>query len=243
MNDLIPRDDDPPNATAISRTSLIPVNKGDRPSTWRWFCDGVRQLVGLKPIDLVMRFAEAEARKREAEAEALEIENELKLQRAKQDYDLVQAEIRRRDLESQNKTEEANALNSKIRAEARTTVAVARIHEAAAREIERRKAVPQETLERFKGIVDKIRSLGGEVEIQIDALLGDSKNPEETADEEALLKAIMTEMRSKLGNPPPADFPVNSAILTESGEPLLTEGGEPLLTEDDDRIESKDESK
>lgn len=243
MNDLIPRDDDPPNATAISRTSLLPVNKGDRPSTWRWFCDGVRQLVGLKPLDLVMRFAEAEARKREAEAEGLEIENELKLLQARNDYELVQAEIRRQDLESQNKAEEARALTDRIRAETRTTAALASIHETAAREIERRKASPQETRERLKGIVDKIRSLGGEVEIQIDALLGDSKNPEETADEEALLKAIMTDMLSKAGNPPPADFPVNSAMLTESGEPLLTEGGEPLLMEDDDRVESEGESK
>ncbi len=159
MSNLIPHPDDPRSAVAVSKTELKPVKATDEPGLWRKFANFVRQNIGLKPLHLAERFAEAEIDSREAE-------NHIKLLKAKGEYELVQAEIRRRDLEAEGQHEKVTAEAEQIRAKARSAKARARIAEAAARAIERRGQTPEQAMKRLREIVDKIRNLGGDVEIE-----------------------------------------------------------------------------
>lgn len=148
MSDLIRRPDDAPAPVAISQTELKPVKAADDPSLWRKFVNSVRQTIGLKPLELAVRIAEAEVASRE-------IENQVKLLKAKQEYERVQAEIQKTKAEA-----------AEIRTKTRSKKARARIQEVAAREIERRGQTLEEAMQRFKQLVDKIQSLGGDVEIE-----------------------------------------------------------------------------
>lgn len=61
MKDLIRRDDDHTTPLSICKTELAPVNPADKPSGWRSFVNSVREAIGLKPVELALRFADAEA--------------------------------------------------------------------------------------------------------------------------------------------------------------------------------------
>lgn len=165
MSDLIYRPEESGTPVAISKTDFQPVKSSDQAGVFRQFVNFVRLHIGLKPLELAIRFAEADVRKREAQTETIEVENQIKLLKAKQDYELIQSEIRRRDLEAEGKAELAKAEADKVRGRNRSSKAIARIQEAAAREIERRNQSPEEAILRLKTIVDKIRAAGGDVEI------------------------------------------------------------------------------
>lgn len=165
MSDLIPFEHQPPSPVSISCTQLTPKKPSDPPGLWQTFVDFVRKVLAAKSYQLTERFAEAEVQKREAEAESVRVDNEIKLLKAKQEYEQVQAEIRRQDLVARGEAEKAQAEADKLNAEVRSEKAMARIREAAAREIERRKLPPEEAEKWLQQIIDKIRSLGGEVEI------------------------------------------------------------------------------
>ena len=101
MNEIIRKDDQQLQATAISKTDLTPVSPTYTRGLWQTFLDFIRQNIWMRPAaSLAQRFAEAEVSKREAEAESRRIENEITLLRARQEYLKVKADIRRQDVES-----------------------------------------------------------------------------------------------------------------------------------------------
>lgn len=165
MTDLIPRPDEPAAPTAICKTDMGPISPADTRTSWQKFVDFIRQNVGLKPLDLAKRFGEAEARKREALAESQEVDNDVKLLKAKQEYELVQAEIRRRQLEAEGQAVKAKAEADEIRARTRSRKALARIQETAARAIEARSKTPEEAMDEVNRLIERIRDAGGDVEI------------------------------------------------------------------------------
>jgi len=95
------------------------------------------------------------------------VENEIKLMKAKQECELIQAETRRQEAVAQGQKEIAKAEARKINAEARTEEAMARIAELAAREMKRRSESLEDAQRRLDRIRDVIRSLGGDVEIPL----------------------------------------------------------------------------
>ena len=90
---LVPSSD-PSSEVVIRRTELKPVDPKDSPSWWRRFCDGVRRVVGRRPVELADRFVEANIRKVEGEANNLDAEAAAKVLRAKAEYEKAQAEAR-----------------------------------------------------------------------------------------------------------------------------------------------------
>lgn len=120
MSEIIRRFEEPTAPVSISKTVLEPQKPTDNPSMFVKFVNFVRQNIGLKPLELAERFAEAEARKREAQADSFEVDNQVKLLKAKQEYELVQAEIRRMDMEAAGKSEQAKEEAKKICAKTRS---------------------------------------------------------------------------------------------------------------------------
>lgn len=182
MSDITPYREDPPPAIAISQTDFKPKDSADNPSLFRRFVDFIRQNIGLKPLHLAERFAEAELRKREADAEKQEVENQVTILKAKQEFELIQAEIRRKQLESESTADREKAMTEAVRADTRSKKASARIQEVAAREIERLGQTPEEAVKRLHRLVNRLRSQGGDIEISpLDEPLGsdDDKIPPE----------------------------------------------------------------
>ncbi|MEK6258342.1 MAG: hypothetical protein AABP62_06945 [Planctomycetota bacterium] len=165
MNNFPPEDTMP--QTALTKIDVVPADPSDRPSLWRQFINCVRQSIGLKPLELSIRFVEAEVQRREAEAESQEVDNYVKLLKAKLEYDLIQAEIRHLDLQSDGQSKKAIAEEAKIRVETRSQAALCQIQEAAAREIARRDQTPAEAIRRFEEVLDKIRNCGGCVNLSL----------------------------------------------------------------------------
>ena len=170
MSDLIPFGSDPGVTDAITRTGLAPIGSTDQQSLWQRFLQALRNIWGNKPLEMSLRFAEAEVALRETE-------NQINLLKAKQEYELAQAEIRRLDLESQANAAQANALAENIRAETRSIKAHARIQEVAAREVERRGLTLNQREQVFRDAVKKIRDAGGDVNVA--GCLGDGSEREE----------------------------------------------------------------
>ena len=64
---------------------LKPAGRRGSPSRWTWLIDALRRIIGLKPLYLAERWADAKVRQEEATADA-------KLLAAKADYERVMAE-------------------------------------------------------------------------------------------------------------------------------------------------------
>jgi hypothetical protein len=110
---LVPYED--PEPVIIHRSELKPSDPSDPPSRWRQFLDAVRAAVGLKPLYLCERWAEARVRKEEVKTESDELDNEIKLLKAKQEYELITAKVREQDA----KTKQIEAKTLGMRAQTR----------------------------------------------------------------------------------------------------------------------------
>lgn len=82
------------NELVVQRTDLEPFNRKDARSIWETFLDGIRATIGLKPLYLAERWAEAKVRQEEADATA-------RLMEAKAKYELAAAEARKLQLEAE----------------------------------------------------------------------------------------------------------------------------------------------
>lgn len=165
MSRLIPRDGENVTPVSISKTELAPINPKDPPGLLKRLWDFVRVNIGLKSLDMAERFGEAEIRNREADAASKEVDNQVKLLKAKQEYEQVQAEIRRLDERAKADAAKTKAETEALRAKTKATKNLTKVQELAIREIERRNQTPEEAMDRLKAIVDKIRDAGGDVEI------------------------------------------------------------------------------
>ena len=152
---------DPPGEIVAQRTEFKPLDRRDPPSRWRRFVDFLRVNIGLKPLHLAERWAEAKVFNEEVEAQA-------KLYQAKAEYEKVLAEAHRIERESKAKAEKDEAEAKRLRAQARQEAADARIREKAARLMEASNLSPQEAIERLLAIREQLELLhGGRAEFQL----------------------------------------------------------------------------
>src|SRR5262249_18439192 len=122
-------------------------------SAWRRFADAIRQCVGLKPLHLAERFAEAKVRLAESEADAV-------LLKARAQYELSVAKVREIELGAEGKYA--------------TDMAVARLIESLNPEdaanmkamLDGKGVSVEVALEAVEAIAQRIRLHGGTVEVR-----------------------------------------------------------------------------
>jgi len=152
---------DPPDQVVAQRTEFQPIDRRDPPGRWRRFVDFLRVNIGLKPLDLAERWAEAKVFTQEVEAQA-------RLYQAKAEYERVMAEARRIERESKAKAERDGAEAKRLRAQARQATADARTREKAARLIAAGNRSPEEAAAKLRAIIEQLELLhGGRVEFQL----------------------------------------------------------------------------
>lgn len=125
------------------RTELSPTDKNENPGIWLSFTNFIRQNIGLKPLWLSERWAEARVR-------SLEIDNEVRLLNAKLQYGATMAEVR-------HKHAETDALQH-------TSTSNDQLHDLIALQIQQEQMSPDELRERLQKIISKIEMHGGCVE-------------------------------------------------------------------------------
>lgn len=145
------------NELVVQNTNLSPIDPRDSRSGWQKFVDGLRQTIGLKPIHLAERWAEAKVRQEEVDAEA-------RLLTAKANYELAMAQIRKMEREGQSKQEVDGAIADFIRQQSASpeTVmsAVRHLRDASSQS-------PDEALEHLQDVIKKIEFQGGDVELDL----------------------------------------------------------------------------
>ncbi len=122
-----------PSKVVIQRANLKPIDPDDKPNWWRSFVDDLRAFIGMKPLYLSERWAEAKVGALEVKVESEKVDNEVKLIRAKMDYEEVMAEVREKDRESAARAEKEKAVAEYIGAQTRHHTALARLLEKASR--------------------------------------------------------------------------------------------------------------
>jgi hypothetical protein len=149
-----------PKPLAIQKTTLAPASPSGSRGGWWKFLDALRAAIGLKPLELAERFAVARVRQQEMMTETQEVENEIKLLRAREEFELIKAEVERR------RTQTASV--AKIaRAKVRMENARAKIVELAAKQLEASQSDPEEALQRVQDVIRQIELHGGRVEVEI----------------------------------------------------------------------------
>lgn len=146
---------DEPELHIAQRAALRPDNPRDHPTRWRRFLDFLRTRIGMKPLWLAERWAEARVA-------AMETDNSAKLLAAKKDYELAMSEIRR--AESRGRIDDADA--ELLRAKAKSTLADAKVKEAVARLIEARNEPPEQSLINLEDVIQRLLTHGAVVEVQ-----------------------------------------------------------------------------
>lgn len=148
---------DDTNELIIHKTQLSPDDPKDKRTTWQKFVDGLRQTIGLKPLRLVERWAEARVRKDE-------VETELRLLEAKGKYEFLMARVRKMDRESlsaQGLTEaKADFIRSKSTLSGDVPDALKTLIDSASSD-------PADTLEELKDVIRRIEIQGGTVEFDL----------------------------------------------------------------------------
>jgi hypothetical protein len=91
---------DKPEQTVVQKSDLKPIDPTDKPSWWLRFLNDVRTTIGMKPLSLSERWAEAKVRTQEVKVESEEIDKEIKLLKAKQEFEETMAKVRQMDRES-----------------------------------------------------------------------------------------------------------------------------------------------
>ena len=102
-NEAVENDQD---QLTIQRTDFAPTDKKDPPSAWRNFCNGFRNILGFKSVDLAERFAEARVTKEE-------YANDATMLQAKADFELKMAEAEKLRSEARKNDAEAEAIANK----------------------------------------------------------------------------------------------------------------------------------
>jgi hypothetical protein len=128
---LVPYDE--PEQNVVQWAELKPIDPADKLGWWRSFFDDVRAFVGMKPLYLSERWAEAKVASLEVKVESEEVDNEVKLLRAKMDYEKVMAEVREKDRESAAKAEKEKAVAEYVGAQTRVLTAQSRLLEKASK--------------------------------------------------------------------------------------------------------------
>lgn len=147
--------------TTLASVDLKPAASTDSPTIWRQFIDALRTAIGLKPIHLAQRYAEAKI-------ETIEVTSQAAILRARQDYEEVMALISLRVRDGEANRAKVMAEARKLRAEARQDEAKARILELAARHLEDRSLSPGQAWEQVRSVLEKIESAyGGRAELQL----------------------------------------------------------------------------
>lgn len=90
----------PEDKVVAQHSELIPVDKKDDRSGWIKFLDTIRMFVGMKPLYLLERVAEAKVRNLEVDVEAKEIANKKEFLDAKLKFEIVSSQIRKNDAET-----------------------------------------------------------------------------------------------------------------------------------------------
>lgn len=185
MTEMIPYKDESTAVGPTCKTVLAATNASDKPSLFQSLLNAVRQIVGFKPLSLSVRFAESQVVREETR-------NTAEMLKAREEFELTQAKVRRMDLEAAANAEETKAEAAKtkaeaakikaeaakikaeaakiraeaakINAEAAKTEAEARIEEVAARQIEQRKLSRSELRKQARLLIKRIEDAGGQVE-------------------------------------------------------------------------------
>lgn len=151
---LIPHEE---SERIVQRTTLEPSDKDDTRSSWKKFVDAIRQSIGLKPLHLTERWANAKVRQEEADADA-------KLFAARAQYELAAAQARKIELQAEGEHAKdmaiAKYINSLVPDDADPAV-VAELIQSKDRAVD-------DALANVEAVADQIRLLGGSVEIKVD---------------------------------------------------------------------------
>ncbi len=152
---LLPHDD---QKKEVAHQLQIRSEKKPRPGLWKRFVDGVRQTIGLKPLHLAERWAEAEIAVREAEASKSVYEGMATFENAKAARLKAEGEHRRDCAAADNtaaKTELVRVMTEKLEGAD--------------------KLDPQEARENLRRAIEAIQREGGTVEIEFPQLPGDEE--------------------------------------------------------------------
>jgi hypothetical protein len=141
-----------PEQAIIQRSELKPKDPKDQPSRWWRFINGLKTTIGLRPLYLTERFAEAKVC-------SIETDNQVKLLNAKKDYELAM-------VEAEKKRQEATLLG----AQAREKNAEAHIKELVHTYMETKLLPPEEILEKVNSLLSQFASFGGCAEIKFPEL-------------------------------------------------------------------------
>lgn len=137
----------------VQQTSFSPANASDSRSYWTKFIDLCRRCVGMKPMVLADRFAEAKVAQEEATATAILLEAQGK-------FELAKAEAAARLMEAEGKSQKDLATARLI-----DGIADGNADQALVDTILKGKSVTTaEALEQVELISEQIRLLGGHVE-------------------------------------------------------------------------------
>ncbi len=101
--------------TVVQQTQLGPSDPKDERNWWHKFVNFLRQNIGLKPLYLAERFAEARVRKEEVEAEKTLLE-------AKSIYEMTVATAKKIELESEGQYAKDMAVAESIKANTNNSV-------------------------------------------------------------------------------------------------------------------------
>ena len=126
----------------------------------------MRQTIGLKPIHLAERWAEAKVRQEEVDAEA-------RMLAAKANYELAMAQIRKMEREGQSKQDVDGAIADFIRQQSGSPEIVMSVlknlRDASSQS-------PKEALEHLQDVIKKIEFQGGDVELDLPNKSGDTNS-------------------------------------------------------------------
>ena len=140
----------------VQSTQLAPIDPNDSRSVWRRFVDGVRQTIGLKPVYLAERWAEAKVRQEEIDAESASLA-------AKANYELAMALVRKMERESESQQELDSAVADYIRSQTDSPDIVLSV----IKNLRNSKSQSsEETLEYLRDVTKRIEFQGGTVEIE-----------------------------------------------------------------------------
>lgn len=150
----------------VGRTDLVPHDSVDKPSLWRRFIDGIRTVIGLKPLYLAEEWARAKVLEVETSAEKNTLDSQAKLLEAKAAYELAIAEARARTLgaEGQHAKDmaEAQLLETKSR-----LLASPEVQELSEQLIQGEDMEVADALDKLELLMQRILMNGGVVELAI----------------------------------------------------------------------------
>lgn len=152
------------NELVVQKANLSPIEQSDSRNGWQKFIDGVRQTIGLKPIHLAERWAEAKVRQEEVDSEA-------RMLAAKANYELAMAQVRKMEREGQSKQDVDGAIADFIRQQSGSPEIVMSIlknlRDASSQS-------PEEALGHLQDVIKKIEFQGGDVELDLPNKSGDT---------------------------------------------------------------------